>query len=526
VSAAGTPVARVALLGLMLESNAFAPVAREEDFRGRLYLEGRAILDGARRVPSLAPLEVVSFVRAMDATGPWEPVPILLGACQPWGPVEEGFFERCLVEIETRLGAAQSLDGVYVANHGAMTSTDDPDPDGAMLARVRAAVGPRCPVLATLDLHANLSRRMVDSATALIGYQTNPHVDMLERGEEAAHLLRAILAGQARPVMAYERLPLTPASVTLLTAGGPYGELMDYAQRRRREHGGQILNVTVLGGFVFSDTPENGLAVVVTGRDERAPAAELAREIAARAWAQRERFIARLTPVSDAVALALRAAADPAEPARIFADSGDNPGGGGTGTATGLLEALLEARAAGVLYGSFFDPLLAAEAHALGAGARFTAVFNRQGEREFARRLKVPARVVSVCDGDVVGRRGKSAGRRMQLGPSCALALGEDEGVQVVVISARDQTADPVFFEMLDLEVGAARTVCVKSRGHFRAGFDLWFAPEHVVEVDTTGLTSPVLERIEWRGLPRPVYPLDQDATWEPQGAGTGAPSS
>jgi microcystin degradation protein MlrC len=483
VSAAGTPVARVALLGLMLESNAFAPVAREEDFRGRLYLEGRAILDEARRVPSLAPLEVVSFVRAMDATGPWEPVPILLGACQPWGPVEEGFFERCLVEIETRLGAAQSLDGVYVANHGAMTSTDDPDPDGAMLARVRAAVGPRC-------------------------------------------LLRAILAGQARPVMAYERLPLTPASVTLLTAGGPYGELMDYAQRRRREHGGQILNVTVLGGFVFSDTPENGLAVVVTGRDERAPAAELAREIAARAWAQRERFIARLTPVSDAVALALRAAADPAEPARIFADSGDNPGGGGTGTATGLLEALLEARAAGVLYGSFFDPLLAAEAHALGAGARFTAVFNRQGEREFARRLKVPARVVSVCDGDVVGRRGKSAGRRMQLGPSCALALGEDEGVQVVVISARDQTADPVFFEMLDLEVGAARTVCVKSRGHFRAGFDLWFAPEHVVEVDTTGLTSPVLERIEWRGLPRPVYPLDQDATWEPQGAGTGAPSS
>ncbi len=126
------------------------------------------------------------------------------------------------------------------------------------------------------------------------------------------------------------------------------------------------------------------------------------------------------------------------------------------------------------------------------------------------------ARVLALSDGDVVGRRGKSAGRRMQLGPSCALALGPDEGLVVVVISARDQTADPVFFEMVGVDVGAARTVCVKSRGHFRAAFDLWFAPEQVVEVDTPGLTSPVLEWRELTGLPRPVFPLDADARWEP----------
>ena len=85
---------------------------------------------------------------------------------------------------------------------------------------------------------------------------------------------------------------------------------------------------------------------------------------------------------------------------------------------------------------------------------------------------------------------------------------------KVVVISARSQTADPMFFEMFGIDIGKASTVVVKSRGHFRAGFRPWFPPEQVREVDTAGLTSPVLERLPFAGLPRPSYPLDEDAIW------------
>ena len=84
----------------------------------------------------------------------------------------------------------------------------------------------------------------------------------------------------------------------------------------------------------------------------------------------------------------------------------------------------------------------------------------------------------------------------------------------VIVISDRTQTVDPMFFEMFGLDIGKAHTVVVKSRGHFRAGFLPWFPPERVYEVDTEGLTSPVLERRQWQRLPRPVYPLDEDASW------------
>jgi microcystin degradation protein MlrC len=506
---------RVALAGMVLESNSFAPVTTEEDFRSRYYLEGGEILDQAAREHSVMPMEMTAFVRAMRATGPWEPVPLVLTGTEPGGPVEHGFFQRTIDAMVDALERVGPVDAVYLCNHGAMTTTESHDPDGEMAARVREAVGPDAVIVVTLDLHANISELLVESTDLIVGYQTNPHVDMRERAEEAAHSLRMILAGE-RAEAAFIRLPLTPASVVLLTREGPYADLIEFGQRRKRELGGAIFNVSIFGGFVFGDTPKNGIAIVVTGRGDGAAARELTAEIARRGWADRQRFRKQLTSLEDAVALAAATGNDPSAEAIIFSDAGDNPGGGGLGTTTWLLAALVEAGARGVLYGSFCDPALAAEAHDLGEGAGFEAVFNRDGESEFSRRFAAPARVLALGDGDVVGRRGLYAGRAMGLGPTCALEIGGEGGIVVVVISNRRQTADPMFFEMLDLEIGAARCVCVKSRGHFRAGFDPWFAPEQVYEVDTAGLTSPVLERFQWKNLPRPVYPLDEDTTWSP----------
>ena len=121
------------------------------------------------------------------------------------------------------------------------------------------------------------------------------------------------------------------------------------------------------------------------------------------------------------------------------------------------------------------------------------------------------AAVEKLSAGACVGRRGIWAGRSISLGPSALLDIG---GIKVVVASLRKQCADPVFFEMFGLDIAVARTVVVKSRGHFRAGFDEYFAPEQVYEVDAPGLTSPVLSRFTFKDLPRPVFPLDEDATW------------
>ena len=498
---------RVAILGIVLETNAFAPPSTERDFRTLCYLEGEAIVAEARKAAPAMPLEVPGFMAAMDRGGPWTPVPIVVTGAEPGGPIEHGFFTRVMTDMRARLKAAGKLDAVYIVNHGAMTSTEQHDPDGELYAMVREVVGPGVPVAATVDLHANISERMVESVDVLISYRTNPHVDQGERGHEAGEALRWLMNG-GQAASAFIRLPITPPSVTLLTAAGPYADMIAEGQRRMSP---DILNISVVGGFVFSDTPKNGVAVIVTARGDQARARALALDLARAGWKDRQRFVKQLTSLDEGVRLALEAGHDSSRPAVIFSDAGDNPGGGGRGNTTWLLAALHKAGVQGALLGVFIDKDLAAEAHRLGQGAQFHAVFNRQGETEFSKRFEADARVVALSDGKVVGRRGIYAGRSIDLGPVAALNLG---GVTVVVGTHRKQCADPVQFECLGLDIAKARTVVVKSRGHFRAGFDEFFRPEQVYEVDTAGLTSPVLSRIPFRHLPRPVFPLDVGTEW------------
>jgi microcystin degradation protein MlrC len=500
---------RIAILGLLLESNRFAPVTVKDDYLDRVYLAGEEILIALGKAESELPAEILGFRSAMDTTRAWTPVPILIGLVEAGGPLDHAFFRSTVNEMRARLEAAMPLDGVYIANHGAMITTESHDPDGEIFAMVRSIVGPDVPIVATLDLHGNVSEAMVDNADVIVAYRTNPHVDMLARGVEAARALDDMFSGM-RPIAAFIRLPLAPPTVTLRTAEGPYAELIDYGQTRLTD---DIVNVSILGGFAYCDAPKIGLAIIVTSRNGPKPAQALARDIARKAWADHHRYVPKLTPLAEAVAQAVEVGNDRSRRSLALADVADNPGGGGRGNTTWLLEALHEAGANGVLLGVFNDAALAREAHALGEGATFDALFNRDETDSFSRQFKARATVARLKDGDCVGRRGFYAGRRMDLGPSALLDLG---GIRVVVISIRTQCADPMFFEMMGVDIAAARTVVVKSRGHFRAGFDEFFASDQVIEVDTLGLTSPILSRFDFKSLPRPIFPIDADVEWRP----------
>ncbi|HVB68720.1 MAG TPA: M81 family metallopeptidase [Acetobacteraceae bacterium] len=510
---------RIALLGFSIECNRFAPQATEADFAARTLFAGPDLLAEARAPAPRMLGELPGFVAAMDAAGPWEPVPLTLAMAEPNGPVQHAFFARLLTEWEAGLRAAGTLDGIYAVLHGAALTTEDDDPEGTLLALVRRICGPAVPVVASYDLHANVAPADVDLVDAYIGYRTNPHLDMRERGVESAEVLRRLLGGLSTH-RARVRLPIVPPTVTMLTGAEvpdrPYGELIDLGQQRMAEapYAGRVLNVSVMGGFAFADTPFNGLTVVVTATDATA-AHDLAQEIAAAGWARRDRFRPKLTSLEDATALA-RATADRARPALIFADVADNPGGGGRGNTMHILQAFHVAGVRDALVGVIFDSALAAEAAALGEGVAFTARFNRENADAFSHPFAAPAVVRAIRRDPIRGRRGIYANNTIDLAPAVALTL---DGITVVVISNRVQCADPAFFEAFGLDIGAARVVVVKSRGHFRGGFDEFFGHEQVVEVDAPGLTSPVLSRFAWQHLPRPVLPIDDSATWQPDAA-------
>ncbi|MGH7092484.1 MAG: M81 family metallopeptidase, partial [Stellaceae bacterium] len=281
---------RIALMGFSIECNKFASVATKAHFLARTYLEGDDIVREARGPnPTMLP-ETPGFVAAMDRAGRWTPIGIALAMTEPNGPVDHGFFTELMATIRTLLTAALPVDAIYICAHGAAVTTEDDDPEGTLFDMVRGIVGPDVPVAATFDLHANVSDRMVQSIDAFIGYRTNPHLDMRERGAEAAAAIREMLAG-VKTERALIRLPIVAPTVTLLTAAGPYAEMIDFGQTKL---GPEIMNVSVMGGFAYADTAKNGMAIIVTARrDERrnTRAAEtVAREIAEFGWAQRTRF--------------------------------------------------------------------------------------------------------------------------------------------------------------------------------------------------------------------------------------------
>ncbi|CAM3550471.1 Microcystinase C [Bordetella sputigena] len=502
---------RIALLGFAIESNRYAPVSTREDFVSRAYLAGDELIRDARSAaPRMTP-EIPAFVRRMDAAGAWTPVPVLFANAESGGPVEHGFFADTLAQFESRLRAALPLDGVYICEHGAAITTEEDDPDGLVFATVRRIVGPGIPIVATVDLHANVSDRMVDQVDTLISYRRNPHVDMAERGADAADVLRQLMAGM-RVAVAHVRMPVCAPPTQLLTAPGtgPYADMIQKAEALNDD---RIVNISAVGGFAYGDTPKNGLTVLVTTRGDAGLARQIALDLATPAWRDRAAFFPRLTSLDDAVGLAVAAGNDASFATVLLADVADNPGGGARGNTPYLLQALIRADARGVIAGVITDPELAADAHATGIGKPLRARFNRSETTQYSDPFEADATVVALHDGKGVGRRGQLAGCSFDLGPSALIAVG---GIQIVVITHRHQCHEPTFFEMFGLDIGAARTVVVKSRGHFRAAFDEFFPPERIYSVDAPGLTSPILSRFDFRRLPRPVVPLDPDTEWTP----------
>ena len=500
---------RVAIGAFMLESNSHSPVATREEFMANCHLESDAFAQDWRAPHPQSPATVSGFVAAMDGTGAWQGVPLLCTHVGASGPVDQAFFDDVVARMCAHLRAALPVDAVYLSLHGAAIATADDDPDGTLLARVREVVGPGIPVVATLDLHGNIVQRMVDHASVLVAYRENPHTDMAERGAESARIVHEMLRGM-RPTAAFVKLPFIPPSVTQNTKRGPYADLIAFGQSRMDAG---VVNVSILSGFTSGDTSKNGMSVIVTTRDDGRQAHGLAREIAARAWSERRRYVPDLTSLADAVRMALTAGRDPSAPALLFADVADNPGGGGRGNTVWILQAFHEAGVNDAWLGIFFDPRLAAEAHRLGVGASFRAEFNRDEAQPLSGRYAADAVVEGLHDGRCVGRRGISAGHAIVLGPSALLRVG---GLRVIVVSVRQQCKDPVFFEMFGLDLRGARSLIVKSRGHFRAAFDEFFPDECIIEVDVPGLTTPVLQNVPWQRVPRPIYPLDPDMAWAP----------
>jgi microcystin degradation protein MlrC len=230
------------------------------------------------------------YISGAEAAG-FELVPLLCARAQPSGLVEAECFDTMLSWFLERLNLAKPFDGVLLDLHGAMVAEHHEDAEGAFIAAVREAVGVEIPIVVTLDLHANITARMADLADVIIGFDTYPHVDMRERGHEAAGLIAKIVSREVAPVQEFRQLPLITLPPKQCTLRDPMQDLMSRVHQMELEP--NVVTATVAMGFPFADIRDTGVSMLVTTNGDAELAMGTSRRTSARTHNDRRRHRSR-----------------------------------------------------------------------------------------------------------------------------------------------------------------------------------------------------------------------------------------
>jgi microcystin degradation protein MlrC len=385
-------------------------------------------------------------------------VPLVWAAATPSAHVTEEAFERIVGMLIEDLRKEGPFDAVYLDLHGAMVAEHVDDGEGEVLRRVREVVGPRVPVVSSLDLHANVTAAMVEHADAMVAYRHYPHIDMGETGAKAARLLHEFLAGKGPRFKAFRQaefiIPLTWQCTFVEPAKSLYEALDDMG----------AASISFAAGFPAADFADCGPSVIAYGRTQE-EADRAADRFIARVNAAERDFAGRLWDPDEVVRYAMgKRASRPF----VIADAQDNPGAGGTSDTTGMLEALARNRAEGAVLAILYDPESAAQAHAVGEGKSTEFALGGKegtpGVRPFRERFAVE----KLTDGAFTGTGPMFKGVKSRLGKMALLRIG---GTRVIVASKKLQALDQSIFRHMGLEPAEQRILVLKSSVHFRADF-------------------------------------------------------
>jgi len=486
---------KVLVAGYQHETNTFAPSKADWAAFNRgdsfpAFVHGAAMLDQMRGVN----LPIGGFIDAARTRG-WQLVPSSWCGAIPSAHVTEDAFERISASIMDDV-ARGGFDAVYLDLHGAAVAEHVDDTEGELIARIRHGVGADVPIVVSLDLHANVTLRMLREADALVSYRSYPHVDMAATGALAAQLLaRRVKLGRREPI-AYRRLPflipLNAQSTWMEPARSLYDELIELDRDF-----GTVLSFCM--AFPAADFDECAPMVWAHGEHAEAAVQRLYASVAETSQWQSELLEAR-----EAVSKAMALAANHAAPV-VLADTQDNPGAGGDSNTTGMLRALLEQGAGRafpgrVALGLMADPQAAARAVAAGVGATLTLALGRAVPTFTGVHSDAPVQgeftVRAVSDGTVTLKGAMMTGLTVHLGPSACLEI---DGVLVAVTSGKKQMLDRELFRLVGITPEAMKILVVKSSNHFRADFTP--IASHIIVAKAPGPMAADPADLPWQKL-------------------------
>jgi microcystin degradation protein MlrC len=479
---------RILIAELKQETATFNPAATVyEDFR---ITVGADMLESYRGTKT----EVAGVIDVLDDDGRFEIIPTMAAASVSGGCIGNTDLDRLLNEMVDSIRAAGPVDGACLCFHGAMAGESEDDPEGRVLTDIRSVLG-AVPIVVSLDLHAVITDRLVDTADVLVPYHTYPHTDHYETGQRAACNLLRLLDGTSRPTVARVELPMLVRGDELLTASGKFGEAIRMCQQV--EHSDTGLAAGVIIGNAFTDVPALQSNVLVTTNNDYELAEREAQRIGRFMWDRRELFQAQLTSLDESICLAASA-----DGTVVFSDAADATASGAAGDSNEILRGLVDAEFSKKALLAIVDAPAVSQAFRAGVNTSITVPLGGTRDPSRFTPLTLTVDITSLHDGHFAYEDGTAA----HAGRACVLTSGT---IHILV------TERPVFvvgqrvFQAHGLEPADYDLVVVKSPNGFRTWYES--IASLIVPVDVPGSTSANLKSLPFRNCVRPIFPLDDN---------------
>jgi microcystin degradation protein MlrC len=488
---------KIAIAEISQETDTFSPIPTTlRDFEQTGLYFGNEILE---KMPGVG--KIGGFLNIAQHEPNVEYLPILRARATSGGRITDETLTFLTDKLIESVQKALPFDVFYLSLHGAASSESIDDLEGHVLQKVRDTIGNDIPVIVPLDHHANITQKIIDLSTLIIGYEEQPH-DQVETGERAGKLLFRLLNKEFTPTGAWFKIPMITPQDQFLTSQPPMKTWFDLAREIEKRPGAITASNFPMQPWI--DVEEGGWATMVYTDNDPELAKELAAELANTAWEMRETFF-----VSERVAIpdAVKQADQATEGLVILSDTGDSVYGGAPGDNTLILAEMLKQNIQSTAFVPVIDAEATEKATNAGVGTKITIDIGGKLDNVFSQPVTVTATVSAVS----IGLHAKlSHLDYCDLGQTALLEAGP---IKIVLAKDRIQAINyPLMYTHLGLNINDAKMVVLKTASNFQ-----YFAPwrKHLIRVDAAGMTQSNLKAFTWKRIPRPMHPLDDLPHWQ-----------
>ena len=433
-------------------------------------------------------------------------VPIYWTTALPGGALARDAYEQIKSETLRRLSDAGRIDGIVLANHGALEVSDlDTDGDTDFVLAIRRQLGRHIPIALALDLHGDMTPELLDAIAALSVLRTAPHRDDRSTGYRAADQLIKVLGMGLCPKKAAVRIPMLIPGEIAVTAAPPADALYGGLRDIDAEPG--VIEANILTGFAWNDCPWTGATAVVFAKQSAEIARRQALVLAEKIWNQRHEF--RVQSESMEVHEGLSAALASNVRPFFLSDSGDNTTAGAPGDLTFVLQAALERSdpvhitVAGITAPKIVDQCLA-------AGVGQTVTLDLGNEHVSGPKKVQRARGVVEAANTDLRPKGFQPYRSIE-GPWVRIRFGT---IVATFHSARIGVTTPEHLRVLGIDP-LGDSVQVVKLGYLHPQLED-IGARHIMLL-SEGASNLNMHRLAWKRIERPMYPLNPEMSWSPQ---------